>query len=519
MVKTEQKLWPWAMFAGLLALYLFLPTKNYFWDGVDFAQTIEDASRLNASLIHPNHLFYNPFGYLIYRSFQAIGFNFRALEVLQITNAALSVLSAYIFFRILRATLKSVYLSYVLTLLFALSATWWKFSTDADSYIPSVLFLIIGSYYLMPDRKARPVVVALAHTAAMIFHQMAIFFFPVCVVGILLQTRALSAKRRIVLLIQYGATAFLLTILTFYYSFYLQTGRADFQTFFRWMTSLSPEPGHTFSVWGNFVYTMNGHVKLFTSGRILFLRGSLNPLTIALLALLLALVILLLLKVARNFGELKSFLTTALKKDERLRSLRILCVVWIASFLVFQYFFVPQHTFYRLFYLPAILLLVGSYLVQYEARPAHKRRYRAALLVAAIAVSNLTFYILPLAQVKNYPPLAVALKMNQAWSQGTVVYFASRNSDNSLVRYFNPSATWIEVNRETMEKKMQGLQSSGNSLWMETSLLELYQATPEGKRWLETHTIRRPEYEFIDDKYRLQFYQIKPESFTSGPSQ
>jgi hypothetical protein len=516
MVKIEQKLWPWAMFAGLLALYLFLPTKNYFWDGVDFAQNIEDAQRLSASLIHPNHLFYNPFGYLIYRSFQAIGFNFRALEVLQITNAVLSVLSAYIFFRILRATLKSVYLTYVLTLLLALSATWWKFSTDADSYIPGALFLIIASYFLMPDRKARPFVVALAHTAAMVFHQMAIFFFPVCIVGILLQTRALSAKRRIVLLLQYGATAFLLTIATFYYSFYLQSGRSDFQSFFRWMTSLSPEPGHTFNVWGNFVYTVNGHVKLFTSGRILYLRDSLTPLTIALLALLLALVILLLVRVARNFGELKSFFTTALGKDGRLRSLRILCVVWIASFLVFQYFFVPQHTFYRLFYLPAILLLVGTYLVQYEARPAHRRRYRAALLVAAIAVSNLTFYILPLAQVKNYPPLAVALRMNQAWSQGTVVYFASRNSDNSLVRYFNPSAVWVEANPETLEREIVGLQEGRDSLWMETSLLNLYQSTPEGGRWLEAHTIRLPEYEFIDDKYKLQFYQIRPESFIAN---
>lgn len=514
-LRLSRRLWPWAMFAGLLALYLFLPTKNYFWDGVDFAQNIEDAQRLSASLIHPNHLFYNPFGYLIYRSFQAIGFNFRALEVLQISNAVLSILSAYIFFRILRATLKSVYLCYVLTLLFALSATWWKFSTDADSYIPSALFLITGSYFLMPDRKARPFHVALAHTAAMIFHQMAIFFFPVCVVGILLQTHALNAKRRIFLILQYGATAFLLTILTFYYSFYLQTGHTDFQTFFKWITSLSPEPGHSFSVWGNFVYTVNGHVKLFTSGRILYLRDSLTPLTIALLAILLALTILLILKVARNFGELKSFLSNALRKDERLRSLRILSVVWIASFLVFQYFFVPQHTFYRLFYLPAILLLVGTYLEQYEARSAHKRRYRAALLVSAIAVSNLTFYILPLAQVKNYPPLAVALRMNQAWSQGTIVYFASRNSDNSLVRYFNPKAVWVEVKPETMETQMQALQNSGNSLWMETSLLDLYQATPEGKRWLETHTIRRPEYEFIDDKYRLQFYQIRPYKITA----
>lgn len=514
MVKNEQKLWPWAMFAGLLALYLFLPTKNYFWDGVDFAQNIEDAHRLSASLIHPNHLFYNPFGYLIYRTLQALGFNFRAIEVLQITNAVLSALSAYIFFRILRATLKSVYFSYALTLLFALSATWWKYSTDADSYIPSVLFIIIASYFLMPQRKARPFPVALAHTASMLFHQMAVFFFPVCLAGILLQTHALPLRRRIIFLVQYGATAFLLTILTFYYSFYLQTGRTDFHSFFRWTTSLSPEPGHTFIVWGNLVYTVNGHVKLFTSGRLFYLKDSFTPLTIALLTILLILVVLLLWKLARNFGELKSFLATVLKRDERFRSLRILCVVWIASFLVFQYAFIPQHTYYRLFYLPAILLLIGTYLVQYEALPGYRHRYRAALLVAAIAFSNLIFYILPLAQVKNYPPLALALKLNQAWPKGTIVYFASRNSDNSLVRYFNPSAVLVEVNRETLESEMQGLQRDGKSLWMETSLIDLYQATPEGKRWLEAHTIRRPEYEFVDDKYRLQFYQLRPETFT-----
>jgi hypothetical protein len=513
MVKIKQKLWLWLMFAGILALYLLLPTKNYFWDGVDFAQNIEDATRLNASLIHPNHLFYNPFGYLSYRALQAIGLNLRAIEVLQITNSVLSVLAAYLFFRILRAILRSRYLSYALTLLFALSATWWKYSTDADSYIPSVLFIIIAAYFLMPQCKARPLIVALAHMASMLFHQMAVFFFPVCLVGIFLQTRALDMRRRLVLLLQYGATASTLTLLTFYYSFYLQTGRADFYSLFRWMTSLSPEPGHTFSAWGNLVYTVNGHVKLFTSGRTLYLRGALTPLNIALLSLLLILVIFLLLKLARNFGELKSFLATHLRKDERLKSLRLLCVVWIASFLVFQYFFVPQHTFYRLFYLPAIILLVGTYLVQYEATPAHRHRYRVALLVAAIAVSNLTFYILPLAQVRNYPPLAVALKMNQAWPKGTVVYFASRNSDNSLVRYFNPSATWVEANPGTFEREIQELQAGTDSLWMETSLLDLYQASPAGEGWLEMHTIRRPEYEFIDDKYRLQFYQIRPETF------
>jgi hypothetical protein len=501
------------MFAGVLALYLFLPTKNYFWDGVDFAQNIEDATRLNSSLFHPNHLLYNPFGYIIYRAFQGIGINLRALEVLQITNSVLSVFSAYLLFRILNQTLRSTYLSYVLTLLFSLSATWWKYSTDANSYIASVLLLIISFYYLLPDRKPRPLLAALFYSASMMFHQMAVFFFPALLAGVFLQARGLSSRRRTLLLIQSGVASFLLTILTYYYSFYLQTGRTDFRTFFRWTTSLSPEPGHTFSVWGNLVYTVNGHVKLFTSGRILFLKDSLDYRTIALLAVLLMLVVVLLWKLLRNFGEIKTFMATALRRDGRFKSLRILCAVWVASFFIFQYFFIPQHTYYRLFYLPALLVLIGTYLTRYDdAAHERRRRYRAALLVAAIAVSNLIFYILPLAQVKNYPPLAVALKLNEAWPRGTTVFFASRNSDNSLVRYFNPGVVWIEVNQETIEGEARNLQKD-SSAWMETSLITLYQATPEGQRWLEAHTERQPEYEFINDKYRLQFYRLKPDSF------
>src|SRR5436305_4313848 len=254
MIKIERKLWPALMLVGILALYLLLPTKNYFWDGVDFAQHIEDATKLDASLIHPNHLFYNAFGYLVYRTTHAFGMSLRAIEALQITNSILSVLAAYFFFLILKRTLRSNYLSYTLTLLFALSATWWKFSTDADSYIPSVFFIVLSFYFVLPDRKPRPIVVAILHSASMMFHQMAVFFFPVLVVGIYLQTREFQRKRRIIQVIEYGAAAFVITLSTFYFSFYLQTGRFSLQRFFQWTTSLSPEPGHTFSVWGYFFY-------------------------------------------------------------------------------------------------------------------------------------------------------------------------------------------------------------------------------------------------------------------------
>jgi hypothetical protein len=73
-------------------------------------------------------------------------------------------------------------------------------------------------------------------------------------------------------------------------------------------------------------------------------------------------------------------------------------------------------------------------------------------------------------KVENYPPLEMALKLHGAWRAGAVIYFAARNSDNSLVRYFNPSAIWIETDKEKMESDLQTLQGRVDNAWLETSL-------------------------------------------------
>src|SRR6185369_13378817 len=105
------------------------PTRVYYWDGIVFAQAIEDASRLNPALVHPNHLIYNFAGYIFYKLMRALGADIRALTALQILNSLLSALCAGVLFSILRQTLRSFYISFCLALLFAFSATWWKFST------------------------------------------------------------------------------------------------------------------------------------------------------------------------------------------------------------------------------------------------------------------------------------------------------------------------------------------------------------------------------------------------------
>src|SRR5207244_4222262 len=157
------------------------PTRNYYWDGIDFAHTIETARGLDASLIHPNHLFYNVLGYVVFRALRAAGANLRAVQTLQIMNSVLSVLSAFVFFRILKTVLRSVYLTWCLTLLFCFSATWWKFSTDADAYIPSVLFLLISFYSVVREGRPRPLLTAVMFSISVCFHQIAVIFFPVLI--------------------------------------------------------------------------------------------------------------------------------------------------------------------------------------------------------------------------------------------------------------------------------------------------------------------------------------------------
>jgi hypothetical protein len=501
-----------ALFAGILLAYLLLLTKNYYWDGIFFAQSIEDSSRLNPQLLHPNHLIYNVVGYLFYKAARGLGLGVRAVEVLQILNCFLATLAAYVFFRILLECFKSVYLCVVLTLIFALSATWWKFATDADSYIPSVLFLLVSFRLILPGRTARPYLVAVTHALSMCFHQLAVLFFPVILLGILLQTSVEPAKRRITPALKYCLTAFLITFPLFYYSFYLLTGGLAFKPFFHWLTTFSPEHGFTFNAWDNLTYTLRGHSRLFVGGRIAFLRDLQDPVMFALAGVTLGFALVFFFKFIRHFGELKRGFVSSLRKAGEFKSLRILTIVWIACYLLFLFFFIPQNTFYRLFYLPAIILLVGTYLAPYVTARGRVRRYRLAAFAALVVAANLTFSAYPYATVKANPPLALALGMKKVWPPGTVVYLASWNSDNFLVRYFNPEVVWREASRETLDGELSGSQKSVAPVWMDTTLIDQYQSTPEGKAWLEAHTLRRPEYELVNSKYRLQFYQLKPEA-------
>ena len=157
--------------------YAFLPTKNYYWDGISFALTIENAHRWT-DLFHPNHLTYNLVGWVVYR---LLAESVRALYVMQSLNALFGALAVYVVAGITGAIARSERAGLVLGAAFAISGTFWRFATDADAYILSVLLLALCARELLLRDKPRAWVVAALHTLAMLIHQLSFLFLPAAI--------------------------------------------------------------------------------------------------------------------------------------------------------------------------------------------------------------------------------------------------------------------------------------------------------------------------------------------------
>ena len=501
------------VFAVAFLSYVLLLTKTYYWDGIFFAQTIENAPRLNASLIHPSHLLDMVLQYVIYHAVLATGLQPRALTVMQVSNCVFAAVAACVFFRICLESFKSLYVALVSTALFAFSATWWKFSTDANSYILAVLLLLFCCYLALPQREPRPFVLAIVHALAMFIHQLSVLFFPVAIAALVFQCRGMPRHVQINYVAKYVLTMVPLTVLVYFSMFYLATGSLSVRGFATWVTYFSPEHGFTFSVWGNLVHTLRSQGRIFLGGRAALVRDLWGPVILTMVVVSLFVVLAFFASILRRVSELRLVVTTAMRERTKFRSLTRLCIIWAIVYIVFLFFFIPQNTFYRLFYLPALMILAGTFLATIERAPNHVRRYRAALFAAAVFLSNLTLSQYPSTQVRANPPLQHALTLNQTWPTGTTVYFASANSDNLLVRYFNPASVWVEASAEVLTRDVSALPPSGRAGWLETSLIDQLEATAEGKAWLDAHTLVRPEYELVNSKHRIRFRKLNAESF------
>lgn len=499
-----------AFFSALSAIYFFFPTKNYYWDGIIYAQLIEDTPGFGWHLLHPNHLFYNALGYSAYRAVQAMGFQTRALFVLQFLTTVFAVICSVIFFLISLRLFRSRYMSFVLTSILAFAAGWWRFATDADVYIISLAFLLAALYFVLPSERPRPFLVAIVHSFAMFFHELAVLFFPVLVLGLAVQTESGDVRRKIRVLLQYSLTAFFLTFGIYCSCFYFLTGNFNAVDFFRWTTSFAPDPGVVPTVSESLQQTLKGHRQLFIDGSSKLLN--LDLLSITALVIFCIAAAGLIFSILKNTKDIKIFFGNVIPGVLRHKRTILLTLVWFLSYSLFLWFFMPGNLFYRLFYFPALVLLIGAIFAGYNDL-GRNRHWGLALLAVAFGSYNFVFYIYPNSKVIEGTPLEVAITANSFWPEGTSVLYASPNpyglpsTNDRLVRYFNPSTDWKRVDTLTSDDLERYLNDHDHQLWAESNVLE---PTTSGQiaQWLNEHFEIESPPEMSSPRYKLAYIRL-----------
>jgi hypothetical protein len=455
-----------------LAVYLLFPIKDFYWDGVSFAIDIEKA----ATLLHPNHLIYNLVGYWFFRALQESGFPVRALFVLQTLDSVFAAASVVLVYRILRQSAAPRDNSAALALLFAFSATWWKFAVDADAYIASVFFLLVA-YSLLIARQPRPPLIALAHAVAMLFHELAVFFFPVA-------AYSLYRKQGLRAAAQYAIPAFLLT--SGVYGLAYRSGHRSGPSigFLSWIAAHSPGSQWSFRLAHDLGATVLGNAQLLLGGKLEALHSGWIAETGA---ALLVVSLLLCLKYVRP-GWTRSAVS------------RAPLWIWIAAYSFFLLFFEPRNTFYRLFYLPALIFLLGSSL-----------RGAIGVAVAAVFLWNFTFLIYPRSRPESNETLAFALRERRSWPAGSGIVYHVFHPDLWTIAYFNWQASWIDLaspDIAKLESYRSDFERDGGSLWLEQTAVDLLASRPEGQQWLRSHVRIAGAIRYQSSKRSFAFYRV-----------
>jgi hypothetical protein len=235
---------------------------------------------------------------------------------------------------------------------------------------------------------------ALTFFVSMAFHQLAIVMWPALALGIYVQDGELSIKRRSLNTAYFSAVAAILIIAAYAILFYLASAEFSIQRLLSWAASYSPDADTQFNLWSNLRYSMRGHVRLFFGGRFNLLNGLINPLVIVLIICLIGVTGWLIFTALRRVAvALLTQRFPKLRLATTQKTVLLLSLLWTFVYIVFLFFWLPQNTFYRLFYLPGLIMLFGLLLASVPKRASQPRLLAA--FVVALALANFLFLMYP----------------------------------------------------------------------------------------------------------------------------
>lgn len=461
-----------ALVAGLMALIMYLatPTANYYWDGLAFATKIERVAGTTHSanpLFHQNHLFYNAIGYLFYLVPPVFGITCRALSVLQIVSAMSCAVGAGVFFVVARRVSGSMYLACVGTALLAVTTCWWKAATDADAYSLSVA-LVLACVATLLSEHPRWYLAGLALAGAMLIHELAALFYPAAIVAVLASDRI---ENRVRFALKFSALAWGVTIGSYFavaaFAFEI-TAPADV---IKWaasnpygvklsnpLTTIRAFPKHQVDV--IFGHSFKGFILYHGTAELVFASLGIAAVCVAVFVIY---------RWVDLRQAIKSIWPIPPEARDSWKRFTPPLLVWIATYTLFLLIWEPYVLHYRVYYVPAVVLMFVLLLSNYHRTTTTLPSGAAAFTVGALFLLNLAFFIAPQMRDKSNTVFAAARESHSKWDGRTIIYFADRNSIDRAFQYFNEQPEWHEASAREIMKLDDEIERSyrdGGSVWL-----------------------------------------------------
>lgn len=446
------------LLTAILIFYLAFLTQTYYWDGVLFSIQIESVHVRETPaivLFHPNHLLYSALGYVLYNTALWAGLHIRAITVLQVVNVFASVAAAWVVYLLSSRITRSQPIALFSSLLFASGATWWKFSTDADSYILCVLLLLLAGFFLIDDQP-RIIAAGLCHVGAMLFHELAIFLYGPVVLTIIFDKRRSKAEGLWVSVAYALASG--LCVAAAYALCYAYADHRAYPSLLRWIASYDAANSKFTHSFRAFVPYLSGYLKLFLGGRLTLIRKYFSATEALAFCISAAALVFAIWKWRQQNAQ-------APRVDHR--TVWFLWS-WFAVYAAFLAMWDSGSTFHKLFLWPAIVLLIGVYIAD---RPQLRARAGAFLAIAgAIAAWNFGAFIYPHSRADADPVLGLAKKIDRELPRNATVFYAAPNADSWFIQYFAPGRRWILLPRDK-DASLEVLKRANGPVCLDTTAL------------------------------------------------
>lgn len=419
-------------------LYIALPTKMFYIDGVYYAEHIENIP-FHVNGFHPHHLLYLPVMHFLYDAFHTVIPHLRAMTFLLVFSAVCGAVTLFAFGVFLRKLGHSVFTRLSAMILLGSAYTFWHHATDANIYIPAHLLVLVVILLVFSDSffksKSRQILTGVLLAFAGLIHQIAL----VAIIPISLYIIAREGRDKFNLVLRFIVSTLLVVFIAYPTVFATYHGDVSPTTanFFRWTGAFTKAP-HYFSFnqehGGGIVQTTErGHTNAFFA---------LKPLEVILFdnttgdnlksrRMYHYLFVLTLFSLAYYIGVIIR------TKDAGRKSAGMFILFLFMTYFILTAVFMPENHFYRIFYLPALIAIWAGSI---SSLPKEYRTVLKPLLVIALFaffISNFTKGIYPEAKASSNPYLQMTKQIDTFATENDVVMFPLKDRYFAgIYRYF-----------------------------------------------------------------------------------